>query len=101
MLATELHSHLDDLSGSLTQMIQSVNAFSTQASDDTKDAAENPMGQIAQILSSHLDSLQWIDGAVKEVEAKVTEVERRVRGASESGSSISSGSKARGFGLGR
>lgn len=101
MLANELHGHLDDLSGSLTQMIDAVNALSTQPADDAKDSSENPMGQIAQILSSHLDSLQWIDGAVREVESKVTEVERRVRGVSESASSAGSSVKTRGFGLGR
>lgn len=101
-LATELHGHLDDLSGSLVQMIESVNALSTQPGDDAKDPNDDPMSQIAQILSSHLDSLQWIDGAVKEVESKVTEVERRVRGVSETTSSISSGGvKSRGYGLGR
>ncbi|THH02420.1 hypothetical protein EW026_g470 [Hermanssonia centrifuga] len=61
MLATELHGHLDDLSGSLTQMIEQVNGLSI--SSETKTAGDDPMGQIAQILSSHLESLQWIDGA--------------------------------------
>ena len=60
------------------------------------------MTQISQILSSHLESLQWIDGAVREVEGKVTEVEKRVK---ESGGSLTApstnGSKYRGFGLSR
>ncbi len=58
------------------------------------------MTQIAQILSSHLESLQWIDGAVKEVDTKVTEVEKKVR-ESGHGSSLhgSTNHKSRGFGL--
>ena len=97
MLATELHGHLDDLSGSLTQMIESVNGLSPNsasnlststadfASSTTQNgssaATEDPLTQIAQVLANHLESLQWIDGAVREVEAKVVDVERRVRGA--------------------
>ncbi|KAG6817209.1 hypothetical protein H0H87_011567 [Tephrocybe sp. NHM501043] len=77
MLATDLHTHLDDLSGSLTQMIDSVNALSLPSIDSTP--TEDPMAQIAQILSSHLESLQWIDGAVQDVEGKITEVEQRVK----------------------
>lgn len=35
----------------------------------------DPIGQIEAILNAHLGSLQWIDGAVKELEGKVKEVE--------------------------
>ncbi|KAJ7179252.1 Nsp1-like C-terminal region-domain-containing protein [Mycena filopes] len=77
MLATDLHTQLDDLSGSLTQMIESVNGLSLPSG--LEDSSDDPMGQIAQILGSHLESLQWIDGAVREVEGKVTEVEKRVK----------------------
>jgi nuclear pore complex protein Nup62 len=95
MLATDLHTHLDDLSGSLTQMIDSVNALSLPANDT--NSGEDPMAQIAQILSSHLESLQWID-AVREVDSKVTEVEKRVKDSGHS-SSGGGGQKSRGFGL--
>lgn len=102
MLATELHGHLDDLSGSLVQMIESVNALSTPLTDNTKKGlGEDPMNQIAQILSSHLESLQWIDGAVREVEGKVVDIEKRVRGAGEAVGGQANNSKSRGFGLGR
>jgi nuclear pore complex protein Nup62 len=95
MLATDLHTHLDDLSGSLTEMIESVNSLSI--SSNPSESADDPMTQIAQILSSHLESLQWIDVAVREVESKTVDVEKRVR---ESGHNLSnSGTKARGFGL--
>lgn len=95
MIATELHGNLDDLSASLTQMIESVNALSPNSTSNlsasTADSAlsvaqngssagnDDPMTQIAQVLANHLESLQWIDGAVREVEAKVVDVERRVR----------------------
>lgn len=101
MLATELHTHLDDLSGSLTQMIDSVNTLSLSApgsGDSKSQQGEDPMAQIAQILSSHLESLQWIDGAVREVEGKVTEVEKGVKDAG-LGGGLSGGNKSRGFGL--
>ena len=105
MLATDLHTHLDDLSSSLTQIIESVNALSSGSLDNTSkgpNGGEDPMAQIAQILSSHLESLQWIDGAVREVEGKVTEIEKRVK---ESGRSVvapsGSGVKFRGFGSNR
>ncbi|KAI0959992.1 hypothetical protein AcW1_004649 [Taiwanofungus camphoratus] len=99
MLATELHGHLDDLSGSLTQMIDAVNALSLpsvgSANGMPQDGGEDAMSQIAQILNSHLESLMWIDGAVREVEGKITDVEKRVRGAGES--TTGSGSKTRGL----
>ena len=95
MLATELHGHLDDLSASLTQMIESVNELSLAAEEK---ASDDPMGQIAEILSSHLESLQWIDGAVREVETKVGDVEKRIR-TSEGASASLGGAKSRGLGL--
>ena len=115
MLATDLYTHLDDLSGSLTQMIDSVNALSI-APGSQQDGANNgmsgganglnddPMGQIAQILSSHLESLQWIDGSVKELESNVTDVEKRVREAGLSANGGGSGGYGRsmrstGYGL--
>jgi nuclear pore complex protein Nup62 len=99
MLATDLYTHLDDLSGSLTQMIEAVNALSTGPGSQQDGANnsmsggpnglnEDPMNQIAQILSSHLESLQWIDGSVKELEGSVAEVEKRVR---EAGLSVNGG----------
>ncbi|KAJ3728979.1 Nsp1-like C-terminal region-domain-containing protein [Lentinula guzmanii] len=87
MLAADLQTHLDDLSGSLTQMIEAVNGLtmpsgSSNSGDPSASgnerSQEDPMAQISQILSSHLDSLQWIDTAAREIEGKITEVERRV-----------------------
>jgi len=107
MLATDLHTHLDDLSGSLTQMIDAVNGLSLPSqSQDSSAGGDDPMGQIAQILSSHLESLQWIDGSVRELEGKVSEVEQRVReaGVSVNGSGLGNSTnlgRSRSFALGR
>ena len=112
-LATDLNANLDDLQRSLMQMIESVNELSESPEDAverTQSKGDNPLEQIAQILSSHLESLQWVDGAVREVDSKVTEVERLIKEAS-SGSRISGNSpfsnsvgpngstKSRGFGF--
>lgn len=101
VLATELYSHLEDLSGSLTQMIDSVNAVTPSTSSDGKsNSTEDPMTQIVQILSSHLESLQWIDGAVHDIEGKVGDVEKRVRDTSGQFNGAAGGmTKQRGFGL--
>lgn len=74
-------------------MIESVNGLSI--SSKPTDSADDPMSQIAQILSSHLESLQWIDSAVREVETKVTDVEKRIK---DSGHSAGAGPKSRNFG---
>ena len=101
-LATELHGHLDDISGSLMQMIDAVNALSLPAggvngtNGQATDGTEDPMGQIAQILSSHLESLQWIDGAVRELDSKVSDVEQRVRSSTDGGYGLG---KSRSYGL--
>ncbi|KAL6309750.1 Nsp1-like C-terminal region-domain-containing protein [Sparassis latifolia] len=98
MLATELHGHLDDLSGSLTQMIDAVNALALPSGSTAgapKDGGEDPVGQIAQILNSHLESLLWIDGAAREVETTINDVEKRVRAAGD-GSLGSTFNKSRG-----
>ncbi|KAF8264943.1 Nsp1-like C-terminal region-domain-containing protein [Lactarius quietus] len=104
MLATELHNHLDDLSSSLTQLIESVNSMSVGQGNTKPTPAEDPMAQIAQVLSNHLESLQWIDGASRELDEKVTEVEKRIKdvGGGPHGTPVPGGSsRSRGFGLTR
>jgi nuclear pore complex protein Nup62 len=92
ILASDLHTQLDDLSASLTQLIESVNGLGLQ----DKPSNEDPMAQIAQILSSHLESLQWIDGAIREVDGKVNDVEKRINTSGTAGAA-----RARGFGIDR
>ncbi|KAI6035260.1 Nsp1-like C-terminal region-domain-containing protein [Pisolithus orientalis] len=89
-------------STSLTQMIDSVNTLSLSATNSVSPhSGDDPLMQISQILNSHLESLQWIDGAVREVEGKLTQVERRVRDAG-LGNSLGNGlARQRGFGLPR
>ena len=105
MLATELHGHLDDLSGSLMQMIEAVNGLSSNgngngagggANGQAAEGAEDPMGDIAKILGSHLESLQWIDGAVRELDTKIADVEQRVRQSTDGGYGLG---KSRSYGL--
>ncbi|KAH9173457.1 Nsp1-like C-terminal region-domain-containing protein [Lactarius sanguifluus] len=101
---TELHNHLDDLSSSLTQLIESVNSMSVGQGHTKPTPAEDPMAQIAQVLSNHLESLQWIDGASRELEEKVGEVEKRIKDVSgvPHGTPVPGGSsRSRGFGLTR
>jgi nuclear pore complex protein Nup62 len=105
MLATELHNHLDDLSSSLTQLIDSVNSMSIQG-DSKVVSADDPMAQISRVLSNHLESLQWIDGASRELEEKVVEVEKRIKDVGSVSQATPvlggvSGSRSRGFGLNR
>jgi len=99
MLATELHNHLDDLSSSLTQLIDSVNSMSMGQNDTKRVSADDPMAQIAHVLSNHLESLQWIDGASRDLEEKVVEVEKRIKDVGTSSPALGGGSRSRGFGL--
>lgn len=104
-----MNANLDDLSRSLMQMIESVNTLSEGSRDTAENASKTdaPLEQIAQILSSHLESLQWIDSAVREVDTKVTDVEKRIREASAGNNAANSVSGAahshiqrpRGFGM--
>lgn len=89
-------------------MIDSVNSLtdSPQDATDKPTKSDAPLEQIAQILSSHLEGLQWIDGAVREVDAKVSDVEKRLReasvgsaGANGSTANLSSSTRSRGYGL--
>lgn len=102
MLATELHNHLDDLSSSLTQLIDSVNSMSIGQNDGKAASADDPMAQIAHVLGNHLESLQWIDGASRELEEKVVEVEKRIKDVgtgSQANPAPGGGSRSRGFGI--
>jgi nuclear pore complex protein Nup62 len=118
-LASNLNSQLDDLALSLTSMIDLVNGLSANNSATDASMAQpfggngnDPIGQIEAILNAHLGSLQWIDGAVKELEEKIRDAEtknaqrqQRHGGYEGTGSPTSSvyggdGGARRGFGLG-
>jgi nuclear pore complex protein Nup62 len=105
-LAANLNVQLHELSKSLSQMIESVNALtlpnsplatSSDSSAGGKKADEDPLQQIGAVLNAHLKSLQWIDETIRDVEGKVKEAERRMDG-SAMGASVLGGRG--GFGLG-
>lgn len=77
-MATTLQARLDDLSDMLTQVIDAVNVLST-SNKLNGESNEDPVSQICQILNSHLESLQWINDAVNEVEGKVVDIGKRVK----------------------
>jgi nuclear pore complex protein Nup62 len=80
-LAASLNSQLDDLSRTLVTMIDTVNTLTGSSNTDGETMPEDPMSQVAAILNAHLGSLQWIDGATREVESKVRDIEVRTGGA--------------------
>jgi len=60
----------------------------TMTRGEVRTVGEDLMSQIAPILNSRLESLQWIDGSVRELESNVMEVEKRVM---EAGLSVNGG----------
>lgn len=67
-LAEHLNSKLDDMTSSLSVVIEELNA--TRRSD-TSALDESPLQAITQILNSHLTSLEWIERSSIKLEAKV------------------------------
>ena len=99
-LAASLADQLDSLARGLSTMIDSVNDLSSGPSAQaTKD---DPVAQISAILNAHLESLQWIDGAVREAEERVKEVEgtRGSAGTEGTGAKGALGMSSIGAGLG-
>jgi len=76
-LAAELSVNFDDLSKSLSQMIDSVNELSVSTGNEASDKGD-PLTQIAEVLNEHLASLTWIDSAIGEMENKLTQVQPRL-----------------------
>ena len=109
-LAANLYTQLDDLSRSLTQMVESVNSLNlspgpSQSSGTTDDGSqENAISTIAGILNAHLSSLQWIDGSLKDMEGKVKDAERKINDPGARGGARNNpddgNSRSRGYGLG-
>ncbi|KAF8592638.1 hypothetical protein K439DRAFT_1625972 [Ramaria rubella] len=109
-LAANLYTQLDELSRSLTSMVEAVNGLNlssgpSQGSATTgDDGQEDTISTIAGILNAHLSSLQWIDGSLKDMDSKVKDAERKIkdagpRGGARNGPSDGT-SKGRRFGLG-
>jgi nuclear pore complex protein Nup62 len=68
---------LDDLTKSITQMIQAVNELSVSSGAEAS-SKDDPLTQIAEVLNEHLASLNWIDGAVGEVETRIKDAALRL-----------------------
>jgi nuclear pore complex protein Nup62 len=77
-IAASLADQLDALARGLSTMIDSVNDLTSGPSAQAKD---DPVAQISAILNAHLESLQWIDGAVRDAEERVQEIEGSRTGA--------------------
>jgi nuclear pore complex protein Nup62 len=86
-LAETLNNQLDDLSTSLTSLINEVNSLSSSAgisshSGDNRSEAQDPVSAIAAILNAHLSSLSWIEKTSDTLNEQVNELEGRVKQAS-------------------
>lgn len=91
-LAAHLSNSLDSTSGSLTSLIQTLNALSPSFSHATTSASgdaqqghhqqgqDDPLAQIASILNAHLGSLTWIEGSTEQLRRAVRDLEARVAG---------------------
>jgi nuclear pore complex protein Nup62 len=58
-------------------MIESVNELSVSTGHEASDKGD-PLTQIAEVLNEHLASLTWIDGAIDEMESKLSQVKPRL-----------------------
>lgn len=101
-LAASLSSSLDTTSASLASLIDSINALSPSSAaaggaseDGPSKANEDPLGQIAAILNSHLNSLTWIESttdalrkSVRDLEGRVGEVSQRMGSTGASGTPL-------------
>ena len=98
-LAESLNDQLDDLSRSLTSLINEVNSISsTSASSSSlsdpsagqgsssqqqqQQQAQDPVAAISAILNAHLGSLSWIEKTTESLTEQVGELEGRVKQAS-------------------
>ncbi|RXK36089.1 hypothetical protein M231_06637 [Tremella mesenterica] len=77
-LAEDLTKQLDDLSLSLTNMIQQVNNLSSTPTVGEGDKTEDPIDQLSAILGAHLRALNTIDGQTGKLESKVEELEGKM-----------------------
>jgi len=73
-LAENIDAQLKRMMQDLREIIDHINNSNLQQSK----AGEDPMVQIAKILNSHMDSLQWVDQNANLLQRKVDEVGRLV-----------------------
>lgn len=96
-LAESLNTQLDDMSRSLSGLIQDVNSLSrsngisssssnnNNKEGDSKDSEGqvDPVAQIAAILNAHLHSLSWLETASENLKRNIDEMEGKVAGVSQ------------------
>lgn len=82
-LAESLNNQLDDLSRSLTSLINEVNSLSGSSSTESQQQlGADPVSAITAILNAHLGSLSWIEKNVDTLNEQVGDLEGRVKSAS-------------------
>ena len=74
-------------------MIDSVNELSMSTGNEASNK-KHPLTQIAEVLNEHLASLTWIDGAVGEMENKLTQVRPRLSHFNDAASSSANARRA-------
>jgi nuclear pore complex protein Nup62 len=66
-IAEMLNSKLNDMSGTLSVIIQQVNQSKVQK-------IQSPMTHIVQVLNDHLTCLEWIERSNQELESKLEQL---------------------------
>jgi len=72
-LVANIDGQLKHMVTDLREIIEHVNTTSPN-----NEQANNPVNQITRILSSHMDSLQWLDTNSKSLETKLDELTKQV-----------------------
>jgi len=71
--AEQLDAQLQRMSEDLREIIEHINA---QNRSSQEDATADPVLQIGRVLNAHMDSLQWVDSSMAQVQKKLEEVSR-------------------------
>jgi len=69
--AEQLDAQLQRMSEDLKEIIEHINA-QNRSQEDSSD----PVVQIERVLNAHMDSLQWVDQSMAQVQKKLEEVSR-------------------------
>jgi len=71
--AEQLDAQLQRMSEDLREIIEHINA---QNRSSQEGATSDPVLQIGRVLNAHMDSLQWVDQSMAQVQKKLEEVSR-------------------------
>lgn len=72
--AEQLDAQLQRMSEDLREIIEHINAQNRSTSQE--DATADPVLQIGRVLNAHMDSLQWVDTSMTQVQKKLEEASR-------------------------